>query len=124
MSTAIFNLYSKCGALKQASIVFDKMKNRNVITWTAIVVGLAQNEHAEAALKLFTQCKKREFQPILLLFMFNPFLCPHLIRRGYAFDAVNMTALINMYAKCKTINSAEMVFGTGSSLVMLFCGTQ
>ncbi|KAK7849895.1 pentatricopeptide repeat-containing protein [Quercus suber] len=62
LSTAIFNLYSKCGALKQASIVFDKMKNRNVITWTAMVVGLAQNEHAEDALKLFTQCKKREFQ--------------------------------------------------------------
>ncbi|KAK7849928.1 pentatricopeptide repeat-containing protein [Quercus suber] len=38
--------------------------------------------------------------------MFNPFLCPHLIRRGYAFDAVNMTALINMMPK--------MVFGTGS----------
>ncbi|KAK7849927.1 pentatricopeptide repeat-containing protein [Quercus suber] len=61
LSTAIFNLYSKCGALKQASIVFDKMKHRNVITWTAMVVGLAQNEHAEDALKLFTQCKKREF---------------------------------------------------------------
>lgn len=75
---------------------------------------IAQNEHAEVALKLFTQCKKREFQPILYTIVFNPFLCPYLIRRGYAFDAVNMTALINMYAKCKTINSAEMIFGTGS----------
>ena len=36
LSTAIVDLYSKCGALKEATFVFDRMKDRNVITWTAV----------------------------------------------------------------------------------------
>ncbi|PQQ11444.1 pentatricopeptide repeat-containing protein [Prunus yedoensis var. nudiflora] len=57
-STAIVDLYSKCGAIKQAPFVFNRMEGRNMITWTAMLVGLAQNGHAEEALKRF--CQMRE----------------------------------------------------------------
>jgi len=55
LSTAIVDMYSKCGAIKEASIVFERMGKKNVITWTAMLVGLSQNGHAEDALKLFCQ---------------------------------------------------------------------
>jgi pentatricopeptide repeat protein len=125
LSTAIIDLYSKCGALKQASFVFDRMKNRNVITWTAMLVGLAQNGHAENALKLFSQMQEDGVAANSVTLVSLIHSCAHmgslkkgrsvhahLIRRGFAFDAVNMTALIDMYAKCGKINSAERVFGT------------
>ncbi|KAH7571970.1 hypothetical protein JRO89_XS04G0176700 [Xanthoceras sorbifolium] len=43
LCTALVDLYSKCSALKQARFVFDRMNDKNVITWTAMLVGLAQN---------------------------------------------------------------------------------
>jgi pentatricopeptide repeat protein len=127
LSTAIVDLYSKCGALKQASFVFDRMKNRNVITWTAMLVGLAQNGHAEDALKLFSQMQEEGVAANSVTLVSLIHSCAHLgslkkgrsvhtclLRRGFAFDVVNMTALIDMYAKCGKINSAERVFGSGS----------
>ncbi|XP_044477403.1 pentatricopeptide repeat-containing protein At3g12770-like [Mangifera indica] len=126
LSTAIVDFYLKCGALKQAKIVFHGMKDRNVITWTAMLVGLAQNGHAEDALKLFSRMQEEEVAANLVTLVSLVHACAHLgslkngksihaqfMRQGFAFDAVNMTAFIDMYAKCGKINSAEQVFNNG-----------
>ncbi|KAG6646445.1 pentatricopeptide repeat-containing protein At3g12770-like [Carya illinoinensis] len=126
LSTAIVDLYSKCGALKQASNVFDRMKHRNVVTWTAMLVGLAQNGHAEDTLNLFSQMQEEGVAANSVTLVSLIHSCAHLgslkkgrsvhshlIRNGFAFDVVNVTALIDMYAKCGKINSAERVFGSG-----------
>ncbi|XP_057963217.1 pentatricopeptide repeat-containing protein At3g12770-like [Malania oleifera] len=123
LSTAIVDLYSKCGALKQAVTVFYRMKERNVISWTAMLVGLAQNGLAEDALKLFGQMRGAGVAANSVTLVSLVHSCAHLgslkqgksvhahlIRHGFAFDVVNMTALIDMYAKCGKINSAERVF--------------
>ncbi|XP_062096521.1 pentatricopeptide repeat-containing protein At3g12770-like [Humulus lupulus] len=126
LSTAIVDLYSKCGALKQATFVFDRMEKRNVITWTAMLVGLAQNGHAEEALKLFYQMQVEGVVANLVTLVSLVHSCAHLgclrkgrsvhahlIRCGYAFDVVHMTALIDMYAKCGKIRPAESIFDEG-----------
>ncbi|KAG2695331.1 hypothetical protein I3760_07G008900 [Carya illinoinensis] len=126
LSTAIVDLYSKCSALKQASNVFDRMKHRNVVTWTAMLVGLAQNGHAEDTLNLFSQMQEEGVAANSVTLVSLIHSCAHLgslkkgrsvhshlIRNGFAFDVVNVTALIDMYAKCGKINSAERVFGSG-----------
>ncbi|XP_031256597.1 pentatricopeptide repeat-containing protein At3g12770-like [Pistacia vera] len=126
LCTSMVDLYSKCGALKQAKFVFHGMKERNVITWTAMLVGLAQNGHAEDALKLFSQMQEEGVAANLVTLVSLVQSSAHLgslkkgksvhaqlMRQGFAFDAVNMTALIDMYAKCGKINSAERVFNNG-----------
>lgn len=128
LSTAIVDLYSKCGAVKQATFVFDRMEERNVITWTAMLVGLTQNGHAEEALKLFCQMRKEGVAVNSVTLVNLVHSCAHLgslkkgrsvhahlIRHGYSFDVVNMTALIDMYAKCGTIKYAERIFNNGST---------
>ncbi|XP_022720069.1 pentatricopeptide repeat-containing protein At3g12770-like [Durio zibethinus] len=127
LSTAIIDLYSKCGAIKEATFVFEGMKERNVITWTAMLVGLAQNGHAEDAIKLFGQMKEEGVAANSITLVSLVHSCAHLgslkkgrsvhaqlFRHGYAFDVVNRTALIDMYAKCGKINYAERVFKDGS----------
>ncbi|XP_010104009.2 pentatricopeptide repeat-containing protein At3g12770 [Morus notabilis] len=127
LSTALVDLYSKCGTLKQATFVFEKMEKRNVITWTAMLVGLAQNGHAEEALKKFCQMQVEGVVGNSVTLVSLVHSCAHLgclrkgrsvhahlIRRGYAFDVVNRTSLIDMYAKCGKINSAELIFNKGS----------
>lgn len=127
LSTAIVDLYSKCGSLKQATFVFNRMKDRNVITWTAMLVGLAQNGHAEDALTLFAQMQEEGIAANSVTFVSLVHSCAHLgslkrgrsihghlFRLGFAFDIVNMTALVDMYAKCGKINLAERIFSHGS----------
>ncbi|KAI5326565.1 hypothetical protein L3X38_035639 [Prunus dulcis] len=90
----------------QAPFVFDRMKERNVITWTAMLVGLAQNGHAEEALKRFCQMREEGIaaNSVTLVSLFHS--CFHLgslkkgrsvhgnlIRHVHAFGVVNMTAL-------------------------------
>lgn len=137
LSTAIVDMYSKCGAIKQATTVFRRMKERNVITWTAMLVGLSQNGYAEDAMKLFAQMQKENVSANSVTLVSLVHCCAHmgslkkgrsvhahLIRRGYAFDAVNMSALIDMYAKCGKLRPAEMVFNNGFRLKdIIFCNS-
>ncbi|XP_061358541.1 pentatricopeptide repeat-containing protein At3g12770-like [Gastrolobium bilobum] len=129
LSTAIVDMYSKCGATKQATIVFGRMEKRNVVTWTAMLVGLSQNGYAEDALKLFCQMQEENVAANSVTLVSLVHCCAHLgslkkgrsvhghlIRHGYAFDAVNMSALIDMYAKCGKIHSAEKLFNNGFCL--------
>ncbi|KAF5946031.1 hypothetical protein HYC85_016259 [Camellia sinensis] len=126
LSTTLVDLYCKCGALDLATSTFNCMKDKNVITWTAMLVGLAQNGLAEAALKLFHQMQEEEVDANFVTLVSLVHSCAHLgslkkgrsvhahlIRSGFAFDVVNMTALIDMYAKCGKMNSAERIFENG-----------
>ncbi|KAK9086566.1 hypothetical protein Syun_028960 [Stephania yunnanensis] len=98
VATAIVDLYIKSNALKQASVVFNLMKERNVISWSALLIGLAQNGHAAEALKLFGRMQE-EGVPANAVTLSNEIIA---------------TALTDMYAKCGKIDSAEKLFDSGS----------
>ncbi|KAK7379905.1 hypothetical protein VNO78_34181 [Psophocarpus tetragonolobus] len=129
LSTAIVDMYSKCGAIKQATTVFGRMGKKNVITWTAMLVGLSKNGHAEDALKLFCQMQEENVAANSVTLVSLLHCCvhlgslkkgrsihSHLMRNGYALDAVITSALIDMYAKCGKIRSAEKLFNNGFHL--------
>nr|GMD42065.1 pentatricopeptide repeat-containing protein At3g12770-like [Ipomoea batatas] len=128
LSTALVDLYAKCGELDKANYVFTPMKGKNVITWTALLVGLAQNGKAEDALKLFHQMQEEKVVANSVTLVALVYCCAHLgslkkgksvhanlLRLGFCFDVVNMTALIDMYAKCGKLSLAERVFNTVSN---------
>jgi pentatricopeptide repeat protein len=53
MENQLMNLYAKCGFMLYARQLFDRMAERDLVSWNAIIMGYAQNEHAMDALKLF-----------------------------------------------------------------------
>lgn len=57
LQTAVVNLYVKCGSLVYAQKVFDKMQERNIISWSTMISGYGMHGHAREALKLFDQMK-------------------------------------------------------------------
>ncbi|KAL6970677.1 hypothetical protein U1Q18_030371 [Sarracenia purpurea var. burkii] len=127
LSTTLVDLYSKCGTLELATSVFNHMKNKNVVTWTAMLVGLSQNGRAEDALKLFREMQEEKVTANIFTLVSLVHSCAHLgslkkgrsvharlIRCGFVSDMVNMTSLIDMYAKCGKMSSAERVFEIGS----------
>jgi pentatricopeptide repeat protein len=53
VATTALDLYVKCGEMEKARAVFDEMKNKDAVAWSAIVRGYASNEHPREALDLF-----------------------------------------------------------------------
>ncbi|KAL5219235.1 hypothetical protein ABZP36_019919 [Zizania latifolia] len=51
--TALLEGYVKIGDMKSAREIFDVMNNRDVIAWTAMIVGYEQNGHNNEAIDLF-----------------------------------------------------------------------
>ncbi|KAI6698650.1 hypothetical protein NL676_018769 [Syzygium grande] len=47
IGTVLVDMYTKCGFFKQAVRIFDMMKEKNVMTWTALICGSAQHGFKE-----------------------------------------------------------------------------
>ncbi|PWA74081.1 pentatricopeptide repeat (PPR) superfamily protein [Artemisia annua] len=87
LGTALVNMYAKCGDLNLASLVFDMMDERNVWTWSAMILGLAQHGHARNALSLFKKMKDARIQPNYVTFLGVICACSHAgyVEDGYRF---------------------------------------
>ncbi|XP_059068478.1 pentatricopeptide repeat-containing protein At2g22070 [Cryptomeria japonica] len=55
IANALVDMYAKCGSTREAHKLFDKMPQRDVVSWSAIITGYAQNRFAEKALESFKQ---------------------------------------------------------------------
>eukprot|EP01018_Ginkgo_biloba_P023999 Gb_36140 [translate_table: standard] len=55
VGSALLDMYIKCGSLEDARVVFDKMPERNVVSWTAMIAGYAQNGYVHEAMELFQE---------------------------------------------------------------------
>jgi len=55
LDNALINMYAKCGDVVAARKVFDGMRNKDVTTWTSMIVGHAVHGQACEALQLFSE---------------------------------------------------------------------
>lgn len=63
VGNALITMYGKCGSMEHACQVFDKMSQRNVVSWNSMIAGYAQNEHASEALELVLQMQLAGLKP-------------------------------------------------------------
>ncbi|KAL6009058.1 hypothetical protein ACLOJK_022285 [Asimina triloba] len=59
LKNALINMYAKCGNIETARKLFDAMSQRDVMTWTSMIVGHALHGQAEEALRLFAEMKDK-----------------------------------------------------------------
>eukprot|EP01018_Ginkgo_biloba_P013153 Gb_16986 [translate_table: standard] len=123
VQSALVGMYAKCGSLEKARHVFDKMHQRNVVSWTAMLSGYVQNGQSVEALKVFQQMQLAGVKPDLNTFASVFTACANLgaleqgmeihediIKSGFVFDVFVENALVDMYAKCGSIDKARDVF--------------
>lgn len=60
LGTALIYMYAKNGAIAMARKLFDEMNERNIVTWNAMICGMAAHGHVEDALSLFEKLKKKQ----------------------------------------------------------------
>lgn len=53
MLNSLIDMYGKCGRMDLAHEVFSKMDERNVSSWTSMIVGYAMDGHASEAMECF-----------------------------------------------------------------------
>ncbi|XP_061355843.1 pentatricopeptide repeat-containing protein At2g34400 [Gastrolobium bilobum] len=123
IGSALISMYAKCGDLVSARRVFDSMAKKDVITWNAVISGYAQNGMADEAISLFHGMKEEYINPNKITLTAVLSACAgigaldlgkqideYASQRGFQHDIFVATALIDMYAKCGSLDSAQRVF--------------
>lgn len=77
VGSSLINLYSKCGSLDDACIIFNKLHKRNVIVWNAIIAAYAQLGHYSFALELFQCMQVDSMEPNEVTFLIVLSACKH-----------------------------------------------
>eukprot|EP01018_Ginkgo_biloba_P024035 Gb_18986 [translate_table: standard] len=121
--TAMIAGYAQNGHVDEALNLFQIMPERNVVSWNAMMAGYAQNGHFDEALKLFLKMQLTSVKPNSETFASVLSICSNLaaleqgkkvheniIRRGIQSDVSVGNALVDMYAKCGSIQGACKVF--------------
>ncbi|KAH9318666.1 hypothetical protein KI387_020435 [Taxus chinensis] len=123
LETKLLIMYIKCRNLEDARDVFEKMPQRNVVSWNAIIGAYARSAHCVKAITLFYQMGEAGIKPDGFTFASVLPACAKLsslnhgrkihagiIRNGLKSDIVVENALIDMYVKCGSIEGARNVF--------------
>lgn len=63
ISSTLVDLYAKCGNLQDSLLMFEKMGERDFVSWNALICGYAQNGHALEALKMFERMQAHNVRP-------------------------------------------------------------
>eukprot|EP01018_Ginkgo_biloba_P030030 Gb_09794 [translate_table: standard] len=123
VSNVLVDMYAKCGSILNARQVFDKMPQRNSISWNAMISVYCQHDYGENALRLFHQMQRCGVKPTQFTFGSVITACAsllameegkqvnvHIIKTGYTSDLFVGSALVNMYFKCGCPGDARLVF--------------
>ncbi|OMO69424.1 hypothetical protein COLO4_29062 [Corchorus olitorius] len=88
LGTALTDMYAKSGDIESSKQVFDRMQERNEITWTVMIQGLAESGFAKESLALFEEMiRSSSIAPNELMLLSVLFACSHsgLVDEGLQF---------------------------------------
>ncbi|XP_057840750.2 pentatricopeptide repeat-containing protein At1g15510, chloroplastic [Cryptomeria japonica] len=119
----LIDMYAKCYSVRDAIKVFENMAQRDVISWTAMISGYAENQKYSEALELFHLMDRKGVRPNAMTMSSVISVCTHttdleqgkyahdyMLRNGIKLELSVENALIDMYAKCKSIVDARSLF--------------
>ncbi|PON56834.1 Tetratricopeptide-like helical domain containing protein [Trema orientale] len=123
LGSALIGMYGKCGDLSSARRIFDSMVTKDCVTWNAMISGYAQNGLSDEAIMLFDGMKDAGIDPdkrtlVGLLSAsasvgaldMGKWVDKYASQRGIQHDVYVATALLDMYAKCGSLDDALRVF--------------
>jgi pentatricopeptide repeat protein len=125
--TSLVDMYAKNGHFDVARQVFRMMPYRNAVSWSALISGFAQNGRADEALDLFREMSTSGLQPDSGALVSALLACAGVgflklgksihgfILRRLEFQCTLGTAVLDMYSKCGSLESARKLFNKLSS---------
>lgn len=75
--SALINMYSRCGSLKEASKVFSGIAINDIVSWTAMINGYAEHGYGQEAICLFENISSVGLRPDYVTFIGVLTACNH-----------------------------------------------
>ncbi|XAR62527.1 hypothetical protein NMG60_11017314 [Bertholletia excelsa] len=121
VSNALVDMYAKCSDVLAAKDIFDTICQRDIVSWTSIIVGMAQHGRAEAALSLYDKMILAGLKPNEVTFIAVIYACSHvgLVSKGRSlFKSMiedyglspslhHYTCLLDLYSRSGHLDEAE-----------------
>ncbi|XP_057448153.1 putative pentatricopeptide repeat-containing protein At1g69350, mitochondrial [Lotus japonicus] len=127
VQNSLMDMYSKCGFVDLAYSIFDKITQKSIVTWNCMICGFSQNGISVEALNLFDEMyfNSLEINEVTLLSAIQAstnlgylekgkWIHHKIIVSGVRKDLYIDTALVDMYAKCGDLQTAQRVFNSMS----------
>ncbi|PPS10145.1 hypothetical protein GOBAR_AA10512 [Gossypium barbadense] len=123
VANSLMTMYSKCGQISSAAMVFHGMSRRDTISWSTIIAVYSQGGYGEEAFEHLSWMRKEGPKPAQFAFASVLSVCgnmaileqgrqlhAHVLSIGLEQEEMIQSALVNMYSKCGCIKDAEKVF--------------
>ncbi|XP_007210984.2 pentatricopeptide repeat-containing protein At1g18485 [Prunus persica] len=125
VNNALMDMYSKCGYLAEAQVLFDKNDKKNVVSWNSIIGGYSREGDVWGTFDLFQKMQMEEekvkVNEVTVLNVLPACLEEsellslkklhgYSFRHGFLYDELVANAFVSAYAKCGSLTSAERVF--------------
>ncbi|XP_026402471.1 putative pentatricopeptide repeat-containing protein At1g68930 isoform X2 [Papaver somniferum] len=123
VGSALVDMYSKCRSIHYAENVFKQMAHKNIVSWTALIVGYGQNGLSEEALRIFCEMQRNGIYPDDYTLGSVISSCANLasVEEGAEFHGQALVsglisfitvsnALITLYGKCGSIEDSHKLF--------------
>ncbi|XP_057494916.1 putative pentatricopeptide repeat-containing protein At1g68930 [Actinidia eriantha] len=123
VGSALVDMYSKCRSIKYAQTVFKRMTYKNIVTWTAMVVGYGQNGYSEEAVQIFCKMQRNGIVPDDFTLGSVISSCANLasLEEGAQFHGQALAsglilfitvsnALVTLYSKCGSLEESHRLF--------------
>ena len=126
VGTELISMYSRCGSLNHAWLVFDHLPSHDVISWSTMIAACAQHGTGKEALQLIDQMFKEGFEPNEITFISILNACSHAgyVKKGCSFFLSMITSyhilptmkhygcLIDLFGRSGRIDHAADVIDT------------
>ncbi|KAH7373422.1 hypothetical protein KP509_17G054900 [Ceratopteris richardii] len=119
----LIHMYMTCGNFEDANTIFENLVRRDVVAWSTMISGYVNQGHCSKALKTFEKMQGEGLKPNNVTYPSILNACAnsglldegklvhfHVVECDYATDIYIGSALIDMYAKCGTLEDALAVF--------------
>ncbi|KAK9160237.1 hypothetical protein Syun_006578 [Stephania yunnanensis] len=123
VASGLVDMYSKCGDLHKAKLIFDRIPERDIVCWNSMISGLTFHSHDWDAIALFKQMLEKGMGPTQFTYASIGSSCAtlgalslgkqihaHLVKSGYTNEVYVGTALIDLYSKCGNADEAQQFF--------------
>lgn len=123
ISTALVDLYAKCGDLVEAQRLFNTMTRRDIVAWNALIAGFSTHGLHDEMIQVVVQMQHTGLSPnsstiVAVLPTVGQANALHqgkamhgyAIRRLFSGDVIVGTGLLDMYSKCHHITYARKIF--------------
>ncbi|XP_062109345.1 putative pentatricopeptide repeat-containing protein At3g23330 [Humulus lupulus] len=87
IASSLVDMYAKCGNIRMARWIFDRIESHDIVSWTAIIMGYALNGYGNDAIALFEQMETEGIKPGYVSFIAILTACSHagLIDRAWEY---------------------------------------